>query len=1129
MRHKVTLGSVHKGSEAFIIAEHFVNKEKSILYIARDDREIYALQSKLFWLLPKADILIFRSWDQIPYDSVSPSREIQSERIKTLYQLSVNKQKKIILSSVNAIIQRTVDQSFIKKNYVTIFVNQKLNFNHFIQQLISLGYQRTSVVREKTDFAIRGSIVDIFIVDRKNPLRIDFFDNNIESIYEFDRLTQKRLLKIENEKIYIHPSSELLINDETITLFRKNFREIFSNYRLSQVYNSFSESILPPGGEQFLPFFLEKMETFFNFVNDCQVIVNSQFNDLLENRIENINDFFKARKQLNDNFYLKPDQLYLSSNETNHYLSKSDLIKFSEFTDEKSKKANIKKIPNLSSIRKEIDFDFIDKFFNIHSKLKTIIICCRSLGSLDRVHKIIYENLNISLNHIKNFQEIKENINFYITTLEIDDAFELGKLIFLNEKSLFGYNFATKEKSIKNKNIFFEEINKLTKESVLVHSDYGLCRFLDIKKIGINSSFHDCVELEFADNQKLFLPVENLNYITKYSNDEDHNVLLDKLGHSHWQKRKAEAKNKIKDAAKKLIAIAAKRFQSQSYSIQFEAADYDKFVSTFPFIETDDQLSAIEDVINDFKKDIPADRLIVGDVAFGKTEVIIRAIYLAARSNLQSIVLVPTTLLSRQHFENFTKRFMPFGIKVSQISRFVPDKEKFEIYDSIKNGSTQVIVGTHALLSDKIFFKKLGLIIYDEEQKFGTQQKEKLKEIAPRAHVISLSATPIPRTLSMSLSGIRDLSLILTAPYERLSVRTFVSPFDEFTIIEAIKREIIGRKNGVFFVTPRKKNIPFLEKFMQEKLPNIKYVVAHGQLSPKILESRISKFYNQEIPLLISTNIIENGLDLPHVNTIVVHRSNMFSLSGIYQLKGRVGRSSKRGYAYLTYNENELTDNSKKRLSLINSFDQLGSGFNVASQDLEMRGGGSIIGEEQSGFIREIGAELYHQMLEEEILKQKQKISVEKFITKKNSYQPTIKIPEEIFISEKYIDDLDLRMSIYKRISSIERKEDSDQLMIELVDRFGLLPKPVFNLFKLIELKILCWNNNIDLVEFGRKGIVLGFHNNEPPNPGKILKLGFSHNKQIIIRPDQKIFYDFFGQLNEDRFELIKKIINNIN
>ena len=674
--------------------------------------------------------------------------------------------------------------------------------------------------------------------------------------------------------------------------------------------------------------------------------------------------------------------------------------------------------------------------------------------------------------------------------------------------------------------MFFEEINKLSKGNVLVHSEYGLCRFLDITKIDINDSLHDCVQLEFADNQKLFLPVENLNYVTKYSNDDEQNILLDKLGASHWQKRKAEAKKRIKDIAKKLISIAVKRMQSNSYKIHFNASEYDKFASTFPFIETDDQLSAIEDVINDFKKTTPSDRLIVGDVAFGKTEVIIRALYLAVRSNLQCIVLVPTTLLAKQHYDNFSQRFNPFGINVKQISRFITNKDKLKIYDSIKDGSAQIIVGTHALLNDKIEFNKLGLIIYDEEQKLGTQQKEKLKEVAPKAHIISLSATPIPKTLSMSLSGIRDLSLILTAPYERLSVRTYVSPFDEFTIVEAIKREIYGRKNGVYFVTPRRKDIPYLERFIKEKLPEIKYVVAHGKLAPKILEERISKFYNQEVPLMLSTNIVENGLDLPHVNTIIIYRANIFSLSGIYQLKGRVGRSTKRGYAYLTYNEKEMTANGRKRLNIINSFDQLGSGVNIASQDLDMRGGGSIIGEEQSGFIREIGTELYYQMLEEEILNCKQKNNKDDHLINKKSFQPTIKIPEEIYIPEEYIDDLDLRISIYKRISSMDDEEKTNQLMIELIDRFGKLPEEVNNLFKLIKIKLLCLKYNIELVEFSRKGIVFGFHLNSPPNPDKLMDIGFAKNNKFSIRPDQKIFYDFMGELDEDRFILTVRLIH---
>ena len=1128
MNRNLVLGSVPLGSEAFAIAEDFINIDKSILYIACDDREIFNIKSKLKWLLPKTEILIYRSWDQIPYDNVSPSKEIQSERIKTLYNLS-NNNKKLIITSVNAIIQKTINKEFLNTNFIEIFINQKIDFNTLIFKLLSLGYERTSVVRDKTEFAIRGSIIDIFIVDHEYPIRIDFFDNYIESIYSFDHITQKRIHKLNNKNIIIYSSSELLLNEESIKLFRKNFREIFSNYRLSHIYQSFSEGIIPPGGEQFIPVFLNNMESIFTYLKNTQIILTNEFYNLLEIRIENIDDFFNARKNLNENFFLEPSNLYLSKKEIFSYLKNNDLIELQEFKNEKSIDSKIKKIPNLSSIRKEIDFNFIKKFLNIHKKSKNIIICCRSLGSLQRVNKIILNNLNIKFDYVKNFNEISKNVNFFITVLDIDDSLELSKFILINEKTLFGYNFSTKDKKNKNKEVFFEEINKLTKGSILVHSDYGLCRFLNINKINVDTSSHDCVELEFADNHKLFLPVENLNYVTKYGNDEDQNVQLDKLGSSHWQKRKAEAKKRIKEVAKKLILIAAKRFQSTSYNINFDALDYDKFSSTFPFIETDDQINAIDDVISDFKKEIPSDRLIVGDVAFGKTEVIIRAIYLAAKSNLQSIVLVPTTLLARQHYQNFSKRFEPFDISVSQISRFVSNKDKLKIYESIKDGSAQIIIGTHALLNDKISFKKLGLIIYDEEQKLGTQQKEKLKEIAPKAHVISLSATPIPRTLSMSLSGIRDLSLILTSPYERLSVRTFVSPFDEFTIIEAIKREVLGRKNGVFFVTPRRKDIPFLERFIKENLPKIQYVVAHGQLKPKVLEERISKFYNQEVSLLISTNIIENGLDLPHVNTIIIHRANIFSLSGMYQLKGRVGRSTKRGYAYLTYKEGELTENGRKRLSVINSFDQLGSGFNIASQDLDMRGGGSVIGEEQSGFIREIGTELYHQMLEEEILKQKENVTKNTLIYKQYSFQPTIKIPEEIFIPENYIDDLDIRMSIYKRISLIESEKKRNELMIELIDRFGQLPQEVKNLFKLIKIKILCWKNNIELIEFSKKGILFSFYNNEPSNPEKIIKLGFSQNNKIFIRPDQKIFYNFFGELNEDRFNLVKRIINIFN
>ena len=1122
MKNNKTVGPSINKIEPFFLSEYYKNNEETILYIGKDEREISKIKKKIDWLLPDTQTLLFQAWDQIPYDQVSPSKQTQIQRLETLNSLINNQSKKIILTTVNSIIQKVIPNEIIKQNSLSLIVNQKIIFNDIINSLTLLGFQRTSVVREKSEFSVRGSIIDIFSTDRDLPIRLDFFDDKIESIHNFDPLTQKRISKI-NDKIEFNISSELLLNDETINLFRKNFREIFPKYRNSQIYNLFSEKSFPTGGEQFIPLFYNNLETLFDYIRNYSIFLNDEFDSLLENRLENIKDFYLARKDGKDSFFLPPEYLFLNKKKLFEKINKSNFFYFNSFNKDNVININVSTLSNLSSIKKEIDFKFINQFFISNSKNNTIYICCRSTGSLDRVSKVLKDHLSSNIINITNHNYKNDN-SIFITVLDIEESFKLDNKIFINEKSLFGYFLNSLASKSKKQSIFFDELNKLTTGVILVHSEYGLCKFNNIRKIEFNDTYHECLELEFEDSQKLFLPVENLNFVSKYSDDLDDNIKLDKLGSSHWQNRKAEAKKKIKDAAKKLISIASNRLQSTSYDININNLEYDKFTSTFPYVETDDQLNAIQDVINDFSKQIPSDRLIVGDVAFGKTEVILRAIFLAAKSKLQSVVLVPTTILARQHFNNFKKRLAIFGIEVSQVSRLISLNEKKEIFDNCYKGKIDVLVGTHALLSDKLKFNKLGLIIYDEEQKLGTIQKEKFKEIAPRAHCISLSATPIPRTLSMSLSGIRDLSLILTAPYERLAVRTYVSPFDSITITEAIKREIYGRKNGVYFVVPRKKDLPFIEQFLKENLPEIKYVITHGQLSPKLLEDRISKFYNQEIPLMLSTNIIENGLDLPHVNTIIVYRANIFSLAALYQLKGRVGRSSKRGYAYITYKENELNENGRKRLSIINSSDHLGAGFNIASQDLDLRGGGSIIGEEQSGFIKEIGTELYHQMLEEEIQFQKSKFT--KQTETKFFYQPIIKIPEEIFIPEEFINDVDLRLSIYKRISNIQNKIEIDDLKIELVDRFGKLPIQLNNLFKIVSIKLLCFDKNVEKFEFSRKGILIGFYKNKPKNPEKLLNLSFQNSNSISIRPDQKLFYDFQGKIIDDRFELSKKIIN---
>ncbi len=1127
MNNSKIIHSVNIGSEYLYIYDHFNKYKKSLIYICKDEREIFKLKEKIQWMLPKIKILIYRSWDQIPYDKVSPSRNIQSERIKVLYEIFTEKKNIILLTTINAIVQKTVNQNFLNENILIIKNKNIINRENFINKLISLGYQKTSIVREKSEFAIRGSLIDIFLTDNKYPVRIDFNNNQIDTLSFFDPLTQKRTQDLKTNTFIINASSELLLNDNNINCFRNNFRKIFDNYRISENYHSISEFVIPPGCEQYLPLFYDSMSNIFSYCLNYHLIYNSDIKNLIELRLENIQEYYEARIQHNEKFNLSPKHLYLTTNIIKNIFSNHNNYELKPFNSIKGDKFDIKNINNLSTIKKQIDFNFINNFFIINSKINKIIICVRNKGVLKRIQNIFKNNISIITSNVNNFSEINNNIKIYITVLEIENSVQFKNVIFLNEKTIFGYFFSSIDTKIKQKNVFFDEINKLTQNTILVHSEYGICRFTDIKKLKVDNTFHECIELEFANEQILYLPVENLSYVSKYSDDNNQIVKLDKLGNLSWQKRKSDAKNRIKDIAKNLINIAAKRLLINSYKINFENDIYDKFSSTFPFIETEDQIKAIEDIKIDFQQTHPTDRLIIGDVAYGKSEVILRSIFIAAKSSLQSIILVPTTLLSMQHFKNFSIRLSPFGIKVKQLSRLITQKEKAQIIENTKNGSLDVIIGTHALLNDKISFKKLGLIIIDEEQHFGVKAKEKLKSIAPKAHVLSLSATPIPRTLQLSLSGIRELSLIFTPPFNRLSINSYITPYDELTIIEAIKREIIGRKGGVFYVTPRKKDIPFLENFIKNKLPQFKYVVAHGKLSSKLLEERISKFYNGNVPILISTNIIESGLDLPNVNTIIINRANMFSLASLYQLKGRVGRSTKRGYAYLTYQKKDMRDTSFKRLNIINTYDKLGSGFSISSSDMDMRGSGNIVGEAQSGHVKEVGTELYNQLLNEEILRQKNEILNNKEDFNEILFQPTIKIPEPVYIPDDYIPDLDIKISLYKRIALIKTNIEKENIITEMIDRFGELPNEVENLFRLIEIKILCLKQNIEKIDFGKKGILFSFFKNTPTNPKKLISISLNAKNSIIkLRSDQKIFYSFNGFLKDDRFELVKKIIN---
>ncbi|MCL4122528.1 UNVERIFIED_CONTAM: hypothetical protein GTU68_051593 [Idotea baltica] len=626
---------------------------------------------------------------------------------------------------------------------------------------------------------------------------------------------------------------------------------------------------------------------------------------------------------------------------------------------------------------------------------------------------------------------------------------------------------------------FLTEATSLSAGDLVVHIDHGIGRFMGLETVTAAGAPHDCLLLEYANDARLYLPVENIELLSRYGQETS---MLDRLGGGAWQAKKAKLKERIRDMADKLIRIAAERALRKAEVMDPPQDQWDQFVAKFPYTETDDQLHAIEDVMADMSSGRPMDRLICGDVGFGKTEVALRGAFVAAASGTQVAVIAPTTLLARQHFQSFAERFRGTGIKVRQLSRFVSTKDAKTTKDALKTGEVEIVVGTHALLGKDIKFNNLGLLIIDEEQKFGVTHKERLKQIRSDVHVLTLTATPIPRTLQMSLSGVRELSIIGTPPVDRLPIHTYVSEFDGVTIREALLREHY-RGGQSFYVVPRLSDLAEVEGFLQEQLPEIKYVVAHGQMAAGELDDRMNAFYDGQYGILLATTIVESGLDIPTANTMVIHRADMFGLAQLYQIRGRVGRSKTRAYAYLTTKPRKpLTPTAVKRLRVLGSLDSLGAGFTLASQDLDIRGAGNLLGEEQSGNVREVGYELYQEMLEEAIAKMKAG-SLEGLTEDNGTWSPQINLGVPVLIPEGYVPDLDVRLGLYRRLSSLAKKVELEDFAAELIDRFGTLPTEVDTLLRVVRIKAMCHAAGIAKLDGGPKGAVIQFHKDKFANP----------------------------------------------
>lgn len=1123
------LGEIPEGSEPLLINEISENLDNNILIIARDLKRYQQLKDGLEFFLNK-DVLLYPQWDCVPYDRISPNKLITSKRLETLSRLSNEKNKsKIILTTIQASCQRTLSLDEVKNKFISLKPGEVIDINNLVNFFVSNGYEKTPTVREHGEFSVRGGIIDFYSPLNK-PIRLDLFGNTIDSIKSFDLISQRSLELL--KEIFVYPASEIILNDKTIENFRINFNKKFGSQKEKvKIYDSISEGISCPGMEHWLPFFYNKTGSIFDYIDKPIILLDHLYDSSLDDFLETVNDHFQSRKDYDDNklskvenkyFSIEPSNLYQNKEEYNKNLYSRNCIRISPFKKPdainlngkaSTKYSNIKSNRNDSSSYENLKSDILD----FTKKNKKIIIACSSLGSSERVAKILINNGILSnFKNLETFKNIDQK-NIYLTVLNLNSGFHFDDYIFISEQDIFGEKFY-RPRIIRKAENFIREISSVMPGDAVVHVDHGIGRFENLSTLEINNAKHECLLIKYANDDKLYLPVENIEVLSRYGSDIS-DEMLDKLGGISWTTRKENLKKKIKFLAEELISVAAKRQLSKAEMFNVPEDFYEEFCSRFSFEETNDQLNAINDVLNDLEKGLPMDRLICGDVGFGKTEIALRASFLAAMSGKQVSILAPTTLLARQHYETFKDRFKGFPINVFELSRLTPKKDS--VIKSINSGSCDIVIGTHSLLGEKINFSDLGLLIIDEEQHFGVKHKEKIKKLRDNVHVLTLTATPIPRTLQLAMTGVRDLSIIASPPIDRRAIETYVFPNDPLVVKEALLRER-HRGGQSFYVVPRISDIEDIEEYFKEFIPEINYITVHGQMPSKQIEDRINDFYMGSYDVLISTTIIESGLDIPNANTLIIHRSDMFGLSQLYQIRGRVGRSKVKAYAYLTYKEHKkLGKKALKRLEVLQSLDSLGAGFNLASYDLEIRGSGNLLGEEQSGQIKEVGIELYQNMLEETI--DELKNTTQK--NKNNQWSPKISLPLSILIPEDYISDLTIRMEIYKRLSSIILEEEIDEIAAELIDRFGSLPQEVETLIDTIGLKNLCKKTNIEKIDCGNNGFLISFKNNTFSNPVELIKYINNKKNYISIRSDQRLFVKFKEQ-KENLIDYIKSIVN---
>jgi transcription-repair coupling factor (superfamily II helicase) len=1119
---------------------------KPILHIARDGQRLATLEDALQFFAPEVRRLSFPAWDGVPYDRVAPNAEIVARRIGTLAELAGRRDGNdetplIVLTTVNAALQRVPSHAFFADAMQHLAPGNAVSMAELIEKLEHVGYSRAGTVTDPGQYAVRGGILD-FYPPGARPVRLDFFGDTLESIRAFDPETQRTLSRLDG--VTLLPMSEAPLTEEARKRFRARYVELFGPVRGDDpLYESVSAGRQHQGMEHWLPLFHERLETLFDYLPDAIVTFDALDDDARAKRLEQVKDHYEARLQALERKAfgaptynpVPPETLFLTENDWQAALADRQTIVLDPFEHpEAAREATVVSFGGRQgrsfAIERQREGGNVFDAVVAHARRlqgdgKRVLIACWSKGAKERLATLLAEHGIGETLRVDTWQEVlaapQSTATFAVLPLET--GFEAPGVAVIGEQDILGDRLVRRTRPKTGSDVL-TEVSSLSIGDLVVHADHGIGRFVGLATIEAAGEPHDCLEVIYQGGDKLYLPVENIEMLSRYGSDES-GVQLDRLGGVAWQSRKARLKKRIRDIAEKLIKVAALRELRQAPVITPPDGLYDEFSARFPYEETDDQTTSINAVLDDLASGRPMDRLICGDVGFGKTEVALRASLLAVLAGKQVAVVVPTTLLARQHYSTFAERFRGLPVKIAQASRLVGGKDLAEVKKRIKDGAIDIVIGTHALLGKSIEFANLGLLIIDEEQHFGVQHKERLKQLREDVHVLTLTATPIPRTLQLALSGVREMSVIATPPVDRLAVRTYVTPFDPVILREALLRERY-RGGQTFFVVPRISDLDDAAAFLKEHVPELKVARAHGQMASRELDAVMNAFYDRQYDVLLSTSIVESGLDIPTANTLIVHRSDMFGLAQLYQLRGRVGRSKVRAYAYFTIPADaRLTPAAEKRLKVLQSLDTLGAGFMLASHDLDIRGAGNLLGEEQSGHIREVGFELYQSMLEEAVmaLKGGEGAVIE------DQWSPRINLGTSVLIPEDYVPDLQVRLGLYRRLSAVESHDAIEAFAAELIDRFGSLPEEVRHLLDIVEIKALCREAGVEQIDAGPKGAVISFRNKSFANPEGLIAFIREEGTGVKLQPDHRLIYYADWETPEERLagtrDLLKRLV----